>query len=298
MTNMEVTIQLPAPVRRSSGLFVNVADTLDLTRDGTNRLGLGVNHIPWGCNEVFVGPSELCLPTSPPSPVDPADQVLIGTGYDDKQVVITDYPDVVTHPAFKVLDGLECSSISLPHDTTPVAAIGNRLRWRIQLQMSKMLMAEWASGRASGGPSLASEDEVLSASASMAMAAVRIENFLAGALHNAVGVVVLPVGLLTHAVASGWVNKDTLRTNSGHYVIADAGFTGDPTNPTDSTPGSYIVYGTGVPSYTSNSTALLEVASGASHVDITDNVISEIMEAYAQIAFDPCAVGSTVVTIS
>jgi hypothetical protein len=166
------------------------------------------------------------------------------------------------------------------------------------LQISKFMMAELVSGSVSGGPSLASEAESLSAASGVPAAAITVETWLASALHNGVGVVVLPVGLLAAAVDAGWVNPGTMTTVSGHYVIADAGFTGDPANPVDPDPGSFSIFGMGVPGHAYSEPKILDVVSGSSHVDITDDVIRQIAESYAQVAFDPCAVGEVEVTLS
>lgn len=287
MNHMEVPIQLPAPVRRTGGLFVDVATPISTEHGGRDRIGAGVVHVPWGCSSVNVGPSELCYSDEEPA----TDGVLIDDEIRTKDVTIRDFPAEVFHPAFKIVDGLKCSSLSFPHDTTPVASIGNRLRSRASLQLSRMLTAELVAGIASSGPNLASESVPLTPMQDMEGAAAEVETWLARILFNGIGAVVLPVGLLAAAVKAKWVNPDTLRTVSGHYVIADAGFTGDPTDPLALYPSSYSIFGMGLPGWASSSAQVLEVASGASHVDITDNIVRMLLEQYVQIAFEPCTVG-------
>ena len=293
MLNMQVPIQLPAPTRRTGGLFVDVAVQLDVELSGRNRLGSGVVHVPWGCDPMFPGNAEICMASGELS-VSVQDGIDVGaSGLVSKDLAIRSYPDQVVHPPFKIVDGLECGSL-----TGPTADIRTRLETRMDLQLSKMLMAEMVSGNVSGGVSLVSAGVNLPASSSVAMAAVRVESWLASVLHNGVGVVVLPVGLLAAASSAGWIDVNTLRTRSGHYVIADAGFTGDPANPIDETPASYSVFGMGLPGYAFSDPKLLDVVSGSSNVSISDNMIRIISEAYAQIAFDPCSVGETVVAVS
>lgn len=295
MLNMEVPIQLPAPARRSGGLFTDVAQMIDTTKDGVDRLGSGVVHVPWGCEPVHLGNAEICV-VSGETTASVEDYIIIeGTDTGTKADAINDYPDQVIHPPFKVVDGLRCSSISLPHRGE--ASIGDRLGSRMRLQMSKMMMAELVAGAASGGVSLLSEATDLG-TAAMAQAIIDVETWLASVLHNGVGAVAVPVGLLHLAVEYGWVDPSTMRTRTGHYVIADAGFTGDPADPTSVDPASFSIFGFGIPGHAYSSPNVLSVASGSSHVDITDNVIEEIVESYAQIAFDPCTVGEVTVTFS
>lgn len=296
MLNMEVPIQLPAPQRRSRGRLIDVATDISLTADGRERLGAGVVHVPWGCDAPFLGNAELCV-VSGEMAISVEDFIITGaTDVGSKDEAIRDYPDQVVHPPFKVVDGLRCTALSAPHDTTPTASIGNRLRARDGLWFSAMMTAELVSGQASGGPSLDSEATSIGAVADMPEAAVAIESWLAGTLGNGVGAVVLPVGLLSAAVYHGWVDMATLRTVTGHWVIADAGFTGDPTDPTNPQPSAFTIYGMGLPGQAYSNGNLLDVASGRSHVDITDNVVSMILESYAQLAFEPCSVGE--VTLS
>jgi hypothetical protein len=296
MLNMEVPIRLPAPTLRSGGLFVDVAVPIDTVLGARDRIGSGVVHVPWGCEPMFAGNAEICMMSG--ELVESVEDG-IDTGATDlepKSAAIREYPERVIHPPFKIVDGLECSVLSLPHLSTPTEpSMGDRLRSRMSLQISKMMMAELVSGQVSGGPSLLSEATTLTAASSMAVAAVRIETWLASVLHNGVGVVVLPVGQLAAAETIGWVNPSTLRTASGHFVIADAGFTGDPADPTSAEPGSFEVFGMSVPGQRYSDPKILEVASGSSHVDITDDMVAMINEAYAQIAFEPCSVGSVAV---
>lgn len=298
MINMEVPIQLPSPSRRSGGLFVDVALPIDTNFGGADRIGSGVVHVPWGCDPMYLGNAEICM-VDGETVVSVEDGIDVGaTDLAPKDNAIRDYPGQVVHPPFKVVDGLQCGVLSFPHDTTPSTSISNRLRARMALQISKMMMAELVAGAVSGGPSLNSEATALAAASSTGAAAITVETWLASVLHNGVGAVVLPVGLLAAAVEAGWVNPSTMTTMSGHRVIADAGFTGDASNPTDATPASYSIFGMGLPGHAYSSPKILDVVSGSSHVDISDDTIRQISEAYAQIAFDPCVVGKVEVTLS
>lgn len=298
MLNMEVPIQLPAPTRRSGGLFVDVALPLDTNFGGRDRLGAGVTHVPWGCDPMYLGNAQICV-VDGQTVESVEDGIDVGaTDLVSKDNAIRDYPEIVVHAPFKVVDGLTCSSISFPDDTTPSMSIGNRLRARMALQISKMMMIELVAAPVSGNISLTSEATSLTGASSVAAAAITIETWLASVLHNGVGAVVLPVGLLAAAIEADWVNAATMTTVSGHRVIADAGFTGDPTDPASADPSSYSIFGMGLPAQAYSSPRILEVVSGASRVDISDNVVRQINEAYAQIAFDPCAVGEVEVTLS
>ena len=229
---------------------------------------------------MYAGPSEACSTTDDGDGIDTG-----ATDLEPKDAAIRDYPDAVTHPAFKVVDGLRCSSISLPDSPAVGLSMLDRMRSRIRLQLSKMATAELVTGAVSGGPALA-DGTSLGAATSADGAAVKVESWLASALHNGVGVVVIPV----------WVDRSSMMTVTGHKVIADAGFTGDMSNPTDGTPGVFSFFGMGAVGVASTSAVFLGVASGASNVDISTNVVERISEAYVQLVFDPCAVGFVTLT--
>lgn len=299
MQNMELPVNTMAPVLRSGGLFADVARPIVTTSGGVNRLGLGVVHVPWGCDSVVGGPSEACAVDSGGDPIPDGVYIETSDGVElmTKDAAIVSFPEAVTHPAFKIVHGLECSALSFPNDTTPSSSIQNRLRGRMRLQLSKMLTAELVDGALSGGPNLADDSESLGSAADVADAAVLIESWLASVLHNAEGVVVLPVGLLPAAIKAKWVTPD-FRTVSGHQVIADAGFTGDPTNPKSANPSTFSIFALGDIGWSASDASVMDVAAGSSHVGITDDMVRAIAEAYAQIAFDPCAAGEVTLAAS
>lgn len=297
MLNMEVPVQLPAPVRRSSGLFLDVAVPLNLDSGGRDRLGAGVVHVPWGCETAHVGNAEVCM-ISGELAVSVDDSIITeATDPESKDAAINDLPDQVVHPPFKVVDGLRCGSMSFPNDISPTEGISNRLRTRMALTLSKMMMSELTSGLASGGPSLQDSSTDLG-SGSIDVSIRAVESWLASVLHNGVGAVVIPPGLLYLAVDRGWVDPSSMRTVTGHQVISDAGFTGDPADPTSADPASFAIFGMALPGQAYGTPKILEIAGVEGHVDITTNLVEEIIESYAQIAFDPCTVGEATVTFA
>lgn len=286
MNSMEIPVQLPFPQLRSGGLFFDVATPLDLTYAGRDRTGVGVVHVPFGCDPMFFGPSEACS-TSDVDGIDTG-----ATDLEPKDAAIRDYPDQVIHPAFKVVDGLQCSSISLPNsEQSGDATLSDRLSARYRLQISKMATAELVSGAASGGPSLSSEATDLG-TGTMADAAFALETWLASSLHNGVGVILIPVGSLAEVKGVNWIDPNAMSTVTGHGVIADAGYTGEPADPTVFDPATRVLYALGVPAYSVTDQNVLALASGMSMVDITDNMVRAISESYMQLAFDPCTVAS------
>jgi len=238
-----VTVQLPPPQPRKRGLFVDAALQLGsdaFTANGRNRLGNGIQHNPWGCAPLIAGGLD-CSADFLLNGDGPAYESLRSSNLNEenintgKSTAIRDYDAVVEHPAFKVVDGLECSTLSFPDDNQYGASMTNRLRNRMRTQMSAMLTAELVSGWASGGPSLSSEADVLTEAFDMDEAAVSIEEWLAGQLHGNTGVVYIPPQVLHRAVSADWVQVvgNSLETVSGHVVISDAGHLGDvgPTDP-------------------------------------------------------------------
>lgn len=277
-----------------------------MTAEGVSRLGNGVRHTPWGCDPLLSG-SAACA----------TDFLLNGTGsgydavweYDQasepgvesgnvdegKDTAINEYPGTVEQPAFKVVDGLKCSTLWQPDDNQYGASMSNRLRRRMNVIMSSMLTGELISGWASGGISLSSEADVLTAATSMAEAGLEIEEFLRDQLHGQVGVVFIPPQLLHYAIEADWVMLDRgqFYTATGHRVVADAGHVGD-LGPQAPSAGEFWIYATGDIGYGVTDTRLLgEVTTDT--FDRDSNMRERLAEAYAQLVFDPCAVGGVIV---
>jgi hypothetical protein len=303
-TGRETTIQLPPPAPRARGLLVDVAVQLaegDTSYQGHDRLGQGVQHTPWGCEPLRTGNLDCS-----------ADYLINGSGPaldaegdldpaaidEDKTSAILSFDSVVTHPAFKVVDGLKCSTLSFPDaNSESFTGMTGRVLRRMRTLMSAALMGELVSGWASSGPSLSSEAEVLTASTGISKAAERIEAHLAASLQGNAGVVYIPPSLLHLAVNIDWVRVEggALHTVTGHKVVADAGHDGK-RGPTDPANNVFWLFASADVCYRVSDTNLL--GDGSETLDLYVNVRERLAEAYAQLAFDPCAVAATAVTIA
>jgi hypothetical protein len=296
MQGSEVIISLPIEPDRPRGLFTSVAQMLpSLERDGVDRTGSGVTHVPFPCTDSVAGPLDC---DSDGAVFIPGD-----TGDNDKSAAIRYYPSYedpdsgtdpdsypwVRHNPFKIVDGLSCSTISLPMENSPTRSLPNTLRALIRRSLSGMFTAELVTGDASGNPSLNDLAEDYGTATDMQAAAFAIENHLADRLHGSQGTVLLPLGLLAVAVDSGWVmiSGNSIETVSGHKVIADPGFLGDPTNPKDVTPAAQQIFAMGSIFYGSRAFRELEGAT-----DLDTNRVNQLIETYAQLAYSPCTVGT------
>jgi hypothetical protein len=305
-TGRETTLQLPPAEPRSRGLFVDVAGRLspeDTSYQGHDRLGQGVQHTPWGCAPLKTGnldcSADVLLNGTGPAFDAQDPPVVIGANVDtDKIPALLSFDALVEHPSFKVVDGLTCSTISFPDaNSATYTGMSGRLLRRMRTLMSAALTGELVTGWASGGPSLTSEATTLAASANMTKAAQSVEGHLAAQLLGNRGVVFIPPALLHYAIEIGWVNVEggALMTSTGHRVVSDAGHDGT-LGPTTPAGGEHWVFASGDVSFRTSDTMLL--GDGSETLNITTNLRERLAEAYAQLAFDPCPVAATLVTIA
>lgn len=294
---LEVPIQLPPPPRRPWGLLVDVAEQIpaeSFVSDGHDRLGLGLQHVPWGCEPLHRGSAdcsaEFLLNGDGPA-FDSEGEIIEANVTEDKFPAIGSLDEIVIHPAFKVVDGLRCGVLSLPERSdTGFTGITARILNRMRTLVSETLTAELVDGWASGGPSLMSEAVVLPTGFSMASTAAYIEQHLANTLHGASGTVFIPPALLHVAVDAKWVTREGSRyyTRTGHVVISDAGHN-PAQGPGTSTDGFWI-YASGPVHYRLSDTRLL--GEGSETLDLHHNIRERLAEAWAQLAFDPCSVAA------
>lgn len=293
-TGREVTIQLPPASPRSRGLFVDVAQTISaeqLTVNGADRTGQGVQHQPWGCAPLVTGnldcTADYLINGDGPA-LDPEGEVISENITVEKDAAVRSFDDVVIHPAFKVVDGLACSTLWQPDlSSASFTGITPRLLRRMRTLMSAALTGELITGYASMGPSFMTDAELLPSVSGMSEAAYEIEAHLAEALQGTVGTVFIPPALLHVAIEAGWVtvSGNTLLTVTGHNVVSDAGHVA--TQGVGSGGGSALwIYAAGEIAYRVSDTILL--GEGSETLDISTNVRERLAEAYAQLAFDPC----------
>lgn len=300
-TGREVTIQLPPPEPRSRGLLVDVAQTISadlLTVNGTDRTGQGVQHQPWGCAPLRTGNTDCTadyLINGDGPALDGNGDPITANIDDFKTTALLGFDAVVIHPAFKVVDGLTCSTLSQPDlSTSSFTGITPRLLRRMRMLVSASLTAELITGYASMGPSLMSEGEILPDAATVSAAAYAIEAHLALHLQGNRGTVFIPPALLHAAVDAGWVHIEGNRlvTATGHQVVADAGHVAT-LGPDSGGGGGLWIFAAGDIMYRVSDTKLL--GEGSETLDISTNIRERLAESYAQLAFDPCPVASIAV---
>ena len=307
-TGRETTIQLPPPAPRSRGLLVDAAVSLsaeDTSYQGRDRLGQGVQHTPWGCAPLRTGNADciadvLINGTGPAFDTQDPPEVIDGNvdgsaGDYDKLTALLDFDALSVHPAFKIVDGLQCSTISFPDaNSSSFTSMTGRLQRRMRTLTSAALMGELVTGWASNGPSLISESVLLSDVATVGAAASAIEDHLASTLLGNRGTVFIPPMMLHTAIDVGWVviEGGQLYTATGHLVVSDAGHVA--TQGVDSGGGGGLwVYSAGDIAYRVSDTILL--GEGSETLVLASNIRQRLAEAYAQLAFDPCPMAAVAV---
>jgi len=313
-TSLETTIQLAPPTPRSRGLFVDAALNLtptDTSYQGRDRLGLGVQHTPWGTAPLRVGnlncqadlllvDPQLGAAFSDPDAFTVNDTNVEGaTGDYGKGAALNSFDAVSTHPSFKLVDGLTCSVISFPDaNSESFTSMSGRLQRRMRIYSSAAITYELVTGWASNGPSLTSEATTLTAAANVAKAAEEIEEHLAGVLYGNTGLVFIPPRLLAAAVAADWVIVEggQLWTVTGHRVVSDAGHSGVE-GPSAPGANEHWIFASGDIAYRVSDTMLLGDYSHETFNRASD-LRERIAEAYCQLAFDPATVGATLTTVA
>lgn len=266
-----------APEGRTRGTLLSVARELPgewTSANGTQRAyGLGATFVPWGCDDLQTIELECQL--------------------DEDEPTFGAVPDAETFNAFRVVDALNCSTLSVePSD------LEERLMGRMEIMLSAALTNQLVNPTLTANKGLASEAVVLGDSVSVLAALVRLEDHLADVMHGGLGVLHLTPGILLAAVATGGVywNGDRWVTPSGHTVIGDAGFTGTVGAEAGGAPtagaGEKWVYASGPVWYSLRSARVLgTLASGQEG----DNIWDSVADAYAVTLFDPCTVGAVLV---
>jgi hypothetical protein len=314
-TGIELTIQLPPPEVRPWGLLLDVASQLpslvypDLAANpqgrfpngntrATDRLGLGVQHQPWGCEPLKRGNSD-CNPeyllNGEGAAIDSQGDLVTANVDAEKSAALLGYEDLVVHPAFKVVDGVRCSVMSFPDDTSRNASMVNRLRNRMRVLLSNTVADELVSGWASGGPSLTSEATIVTPlGTGLAGAGAALEAALAASLHGATGTIHLPPFLVAAAIDSCWVHliNGRLVTSTGHVVAADSAY-----GASEVESGTVTIFASGPVFYRSSDTTLLGDHSHDTFMR-DSNIRERIAELRAQLAFDPCAVSAVEVDLN
>jgi hypothetical protein len=296
---LEKVIQTQGPVARPYGLLLDVANQLSVAQmsdNGVNRVGAGVTYVPWGCEPLRRG-NVSCDSDWLLQQIEDEESGEVSEDEVDGKPALS-YPEVEVQRPFKIVDSLMCNALSmLPEE------MDDRVRVRMRELMSAMFAEELVAGTASGGLSLANRAFVVSPEFStfpdLVGVASALERFLADSLHGATGVIHMPVELVAAAKYANWVYHDgsSLKTCTGHDVVADAGYTGkvvpDGENPAGA--GEFYIYATGPIWYHLTDTMLLGDNPNETF-DIEFNVRRRIAEAVGLVAFDPCSVGAVKVS--
>lgn len=164
--------------------------------------------------------------------------------------------------------------------------------------LSAAFATELVSGVGSGGESLSS---VATAPVGAAFGAAAtpiwnalaiLEEEIASRLQGEVGFIFLQPGLLAQAVRSYGLrlNGDRWETPAGNIVISDAGFilAAPPTGETTSGAGEDWVYASGPVSYQESEPR--PIGSGSESLDKTRNTITQYVNGFGILVFDPCPV--------
>lgn len=298
---LEKVIQFPGPQRRPYGLLLDVATQLtdaQLSQDGINRVGAGVTFVPWGCDPLRRGNVD-CDTDWLLSKADEQGEETSEPYEDGKPA--EPYPDTDSQRPFKIVDSLKCNAFSMIPEE-----MDDRLRVRMRELVSASFAAELITGAASGGNSLSAAAQVVNAPFSafpdLLGPAAALERFLADTLNGAWGIIHMPVELIAAAKYADWIYHDGeyLRTCTGHYVVADAGYdgaSGPPEENGGAGPGEYWVYATGPVYYHLTDTMLLGDNPNQTF-DIEFNLRRRIAEAVGLVTFDACSVGATLVSLA
>lgn len=268
-TGYEPEVLIPAPLVREHGLLLTSAFRLPdsvFNVGGVNRMPLGVKFIPWGCDGLQVFPSDC----------DPLEKDLNAL------------PEFVTQPAFSIVDGLFCTTLSGVEGD-----IDMRLMSRLRTRISYVFAKELIYGTQSGGESLAaSATTVTSGPTNLLEALSLLEMKLATALQGEVGMIhVTPRAftLLNALDAIKWMDNRWY-TATGHVVVADAGYDTDLDPEGGSTPdGNEWMYGSGLVYFGVSDPELIG-ENDHTTFNRSKNRRERLAEAYGIVLFDPCSV--------
>lgn len=268
-TGYEPEILIPAPSVRSHGLLLTSAFRLPdsvFVAGGVNRMPFGVKFIPWGCEGLQVFPSDC----------DPIEKTL------------NPLPDFVTQPAFSVVDGLFCTTLSGVEND-----IDTRLISRLRTRISYVFAQELVYGTQSGGQNLAASATALTITPTNLLEALNlIEMSLASSMQGEVGMVHMTPRALTLLNVEGAIEEMDGKwfTTTGHIVVADAGYDSnlDPAG-RGAASGAEWMYGSG-PVYYGISDPELIGENDHTTFNRSKNRRERLAEATGIVIFDPCPV--------
>lgn len=304
---MAAEIQMPGLDPRPHALLVNTAYQLpsgSLVVAGTDRLGLGVRFIPWGSNGLILMNEETCtyLRVDPDADgnYEPTFEGVLDRSYESERY----------QKAFGIVDALTCTAIESDH-----ATLRDRVTARIELVTSEALALEMVHGYAraavddathdldgEGAHTLPSDAQVVTgADASLTVAMVELEEFLATALHGGVGMLHVSPGVLSNLMATDGIRLDdgVWRTATGHRVVADAGYANMPEPDGESAPTSAErwIYATG-PVWWDVDDVKSMGAPNQESMTLSHDDLFALMKRKGVVLWDPATVGAFKVDIT
>jgi hypothetical protein len=276
---------LPAPEARTRGTLLSIARVL--SDDDARVFGGGVEWSPWP-DVVVNRENTLCATTYAKDP--------------------RDVLPLVNQKPFLLWDRLRCSTAGLELDwLVDAAALG------VDTLVSAQLASELEDAEGSGGFGLVGNATytptiVNSSAEGLRLAIARLEGYLAvgSGKPGMRGVIHLTPGLLALALADGIVTLmgDRYVTATGHYVIGDAGHTGQDAPEGESEAGTdeAWIYATGDIFYALGQIPQLSVTDpndpDAGPVYIGRNQNQPLLERAGIVVFDPNVLAAALVSLT
>lgn len=276
-------IDLPGVERRPYGLLLDVARPIPkemLSERSIERWQIGgVTFSTWGCSQEINVQRVDC------------DDLLTITDVDD-------FGDIETSLPFEMYLAIQCSTLSSDPEE-----MDRRLDGVMSVKTSAAMARELLTGTNSGGIAFDSEADILSnTSESVLSALVRVEDWLATTLDGGLGFVHMSPAVLVLATGStaAYFDGDNWRTPSGHIIVADAGYATSVTpsggGATAASSSQRWIYASGPVFYATTEVERIGRRNQES-TDMTRNVHIFRSHRYGLLAFDPCAVAATKVTV-
>lgn len=278
---MEILVPAPMPTPRAWATAMTTYVPLDgpeyaSTSTGVQRWLNGVKFLPFGCNKI------------------------VGDTFDPCVARTTDYEDgigeEVAFQPFLAEVGVQCSVVGTDRDD-----LEGYLLAHTEVGRSSILAAQVErSAYTTGNPSLASEAQTISnADQSLIGALIAVEDALADVLDGGVGMIHVPASLLVALSIGGGLIQDgnTVRTISGHFIVADAGTLGVRPWTRQPQAGEIWIYGSG-PVFAKYSDVIRYNQFDHEQIDFTRDQWNVNVQQYGIAIFEPCSVVAALVDTS
>lgn len=256
-TGLGPVVQLPAPVIRPVGTFLNTVPEVRWE----DRYALGVRFQTTD----FADLSYEGIPSGGPC-------VDINTN-----ITPRDFTDTEDQGAFSILDAVTCSSIGKTYEE-----LNADLRQHWNLTISEAVARQAMYGT-SGGPHYFAADAVDASTATTVYHAIaELEERLATSIGNVQGMIHMAPSALVYGVINGTVNRrgDVYYSPGGHIVVADAGYQAVESSTTS------VIYATG-PVWFALSSPASRAADDWEFNDWTHNDLLSLEQAFGIILYDP-----------